>query len=133
MKSIINHLDEKKRERLGEISRFAVVGIAATAIQAATYCLLVEFIHYGVANTLGYAISFIFNYIASTKYTFRVKSTAKRGAGFMFSHAVNYMLQTASLSFFVWMGCDKRMALVPMFCICVPVNFILVRYFLKKR
>ena len=133
MTDIINRLDEQQREKLGEIVRFGIVGIVATLIQAGTYCLLVGVLNYVVANTIAYIVSFLFNYIASTHYTFRVKSTAKRGAGFLLSHMVNYLLQTATLAFFVWMGMEKRLALIPMFCICVPVNFLLVRYFLKKE
>ena len=132
MTNIFNRLDEQQREKLGEIIRFGIVGTVSTLIQAGTYCLLVGILNYVVANTIAYIVSFIFNYIASTKYTFRVKSTAKRGAGFLLSHVVNYLLQTATLAFFVWMGMEKRLALIPMFCICVPVNFVLVRYFLKK-
>lgn len=132
MTDIINRLDEQQREKLGEIIRFGIVGIVATLIQAGTYCLLVTVLNYVVANTIAYIVSFLFNYIASTHYTFRVKSTAKRGAGFLLSHVVNYLLQTASLAFFIWLGMEKRLALIPMFCICVPVNFLLVRYFLKK-
>ncbi|MBR0489522.1 MAG: GtrA family protein [Prevotella sp.] len=132
MTNIFNRLDEQQREKLGEIIRFGIVGTVSTLIQAGTYCLLVGILNYVVANTIAYIVSFIFNYIASTKYTFRVKSTAKRGAGFLLSHVVNYLLQTTSLTFFVWVGMEKRLALIPMFCICVPINFLLVRYFLKK-
>lgn len=132
MTDILNRLDEQQREKMGEIVRFGIVGIIATLIQAVTYCLLVSLLNYVVANTIAYIVSFLFNYIASTHYTFRVKSTAKRGAGFLLSHVVNYLLQTATLAFFVWLGMEKRLALIPMFCICVPVNFLLVRYFLKK-
>lgn len=132
MTNIFNRLDEQQREKLGEIIRFGIVGTVSTLIQAGTYCLLVGILNYVVANTIAYIVSFIFNYIASTKYTFRVKSTAKRGAGFLLSHVVNYLLQTATLAFFVWVGMEKRLALIPMFCICVPINFLLVRYFLKK-
>lgn len=132
MTNIFNRLDEQQREKLGEIIRFGIVGTVSTLIQAGTYCLLVGILNYVVANTIAYIVSFIFNYIASTKYTFRVKSTAKRGVGFLLSHVVNYLLQTTSLTFFVWVGMEKRLALIPMFCICVPINFLLVRYFLKK-
>jgi putative flippase GtrA len=85
-----------------------------------------------IANTIAYFISFVFNFIASTHYTFRVKASAKRGAGFAFSHVVNYALQTLILNLFVGIGVTKQVAMIPMFCITVPTNFILVRFFLKK-
>ena len=117
IRAIINRLDERQRTTLGEILRFAVVGVVATLIQAVVYWLLVGTLHYAIANTIGYIVSFVFNYIATTRFTFRVKSTARRGAGFVL----------------VWLGLSERLALLPMFCVCVPVNFLLVRFFMKNK
>lgn len=85
-----------------------------------------------LAMTVGYGLSFIFNFIASTRYTFKVEANAKHGVGFALSHVVNYLLQMATLNLFLWLGVSKTLAPIPMFCICVPVNFLLVRFFLKK-
>ena len=71
--------------------------------------------------------------MASTRYTFRVKANASRGAGFALSHVVNFLLQMTTLNLFIWLGVSRELAPVPMFCVCVPVNFILVRFFLKKE
>lgn len=84
------------------------------------------------ANTIAYIVSFIFNFIASTRYTFKVKANAKRGAGFTLSHVVNYSMQTLCLNLFVGLGLAKQLAMIPTLCICIPVNFLLVRFFLKK-
>ena len=84
------------------------------------------------ANTLAYLVSFAFNYIASTRFTFRVKATTKRGMGFALSHLVNYTMQTLLLQVFLFVGMPKQWALIPVFCVCVPVNFLLVRFFLRK-
>lgn len=129
--------------KLGEVVRFAIVGAAATLLQYAIYFGLIQFIGSGVskadahlwctvAMTVGYVLSFVFNFIASTRFTFRVKANARRGAGFLFSHVVNYTLQMLTLNFFLWLGLSKQLAPIPMFCICVPINFILVRFFLKR-
>ena len=83
--------------------------------------------------TIGYIISFAFNFLASTRYTFRVKANARRGAGFALSHGVNWLLQMLTLNLFLWLGVSKQWAPIPMFCICVPVNFLLVRFFLKRK
>ena len=114
-----------------EARRFIVVGVAAVAIQYGVYLLLLQWLQPVVANTLGYIVSFLFNYIASTKYTFRVKSSARHGVGFAFSHLVNYILQSLLLVIFLWTGLQKGWAMLPVFAICVPTNFVLVRYFLK--
>ena len=123
----------KDRKKLGEIVRFSIVGSSAAAIQYSTYLLLICWLQPLIANTIAYLVSFIFNYIASTRYTFRVKSTTKRGAGFVFSHIINYLLQSGFLKLFLWLGFSKQIALIPMFAICVPINFLLVRFFLHKK
>jgi len=117
---------------LGEIVRFAVVGLAATALQYGIYWLLIRWADPTISMTVGYALSFVFNFFATTRYTFRVKANARRGTGFALSHAVNYVLQMVTLNFFLWLGVDEQLAPIPMFCICVPVNFLLVRFFLKR-
>lgn len=129
--------------KFGEVIRFGIVGGLATAIQYGIYYGLIQLIpstaskanaHLWttVAMTVGYVLSFIFNFVASTRFTFRVKANAKRGAGFLFSHIVNYCLQMLTLNLFLWFGLSKAVAPIPMFCICVPVNFLLVRFFLKR-
>ena len=143
IKDFLNRLDDSKKQKLGEVIRFGIVGVAATLLQYVIYLGLVYVIPSDVSDgqkqlfsslamTLGYVISFVFNFIASTKFTFKVKANAKRGAGFALSHAVNYLLQMVTLNFFIWLGLSNKLAPIPMFCICVPVNFILVRFFLKR-
>lgn len=143
MKDIINHLGDKRRQQLGEVVRFGIVGVTATLLQYFIYWLLLRLaIHWDVeagthtlstvAMTIGYVVSFIYNFIASTRFTFRVKANARRGAGFLFSHVVNYSLQMLMLNLFLLLGISKQWAPIPMFCVCVPINFLLVRFFLKR-
>ncbi len=141
----IKHLDDAKREKLGEVVRFGIVGVIATLLQYAMYLVMIPCLAWALpklsnndhalattANTIAYIVSFVFNFIASTKYTFRVKANVKRGAGFTFSHIINYTLQTICLNLFVGMGLTKQIAMLPTLCICIPINFLLVRFFLKK-
>ena len=143
MKDIINHLGDKRRQQLGEVVRFGIVGVTATLLQYFIYWLLLRLaIHWDVeagthtlstvAMTIGYVVSFIYNFIASTRFTFRVKANARRGAGFLFSHVVNYSLQMLTLNLFLLLGISKQWAPILMFCVCVPINFLLVRFFLKR-
>ena len=67
---------KKHRKELDEIVRFMLVGALATGIQYAVYLLMLLWLQPLAANTVAYLLSFTFNYIASTRYTFRVKSTA---------------------------------------------------------
>ena len=140
MKDIINHLGDKRRQQLGEVVRFGIVGVTATLLQYFIYWLLLRLaVHWDVeagthtlstvAMTIGYVVSFIYNFIASTRFTFRVKANARRGAGFLFSHVVNYSLQMLTLNLFLLLGISKQWAPIPMFCVCVPINFLISCWF----
>ncbi len=132
LNEITNRLTPSQRQKLGEVVRFGIVGALATLLQYAIYSVLLLWCSPSLSMTVGYVLSFIFNFVASTRFTFKVETNAKHGAGFALSHVVNYLLQMATLHFFLWIGVSERLAPIPMFCICVPVNFVLVRFFLKK-
>lgn len=143
VKEKISNMDADKREKMGELVRFGIVGCIAVALQYGTYLAMMPLLGRVVpgwgdhtlattANTIAYFVSFVFNFIASTRYTFKVKANAKRGAGFTLSHIINYSMQTLFLNLFVGLGLMKQVAMIPTLCICIPVNFLLVRFFLKK-
>lgn len=105
---------------------------------------------------VGYVISFVFNYIISIKWTFKTSGNLSKGIGFAFSHAVNALLHILLLNLFaglkvghllVWWvkSCcpgisdvvpqfsqPESLLPLPVYVIVVPVNFVMVRYFLKK-
>ena len=114
-----------------EALRFIFVGIAATAIQYLVYLLLMGVCGISAALTIGYLVSLVFNFLMTTYFTFGVKPSTRKAGGFVFAHLVNYLLQLACLHFFVWIGVPKGLAPIPMYAVCVPVNFFLVRYFVK--
>lgn len=130
--ALLARLTPQQHQKLGEVVRFGIVGVLATLLQYAIYTMLLLWCSPSLSMTVGYILSFIFNFIASTRFTFKVETNARHGAGFALSHVVNYLLQMATLNFFLWIGVSKTLAPIPMFCICVPVNFVLVRFFLKK-
>ncbi|WP_281803783.1 GtrA family protein [Segatella maculosa] len=132
MKLITNPLEPKRKQQIGEIVRFGIVGGVATLIQYGVYLLMLYAVSPTLSNTIGYAVSFLFNFVASTRYTFKVKTNARHGAGFALSHLINYGLQIVMLHLFMALGFSEKLAPVPMFCVCVPINFLLVRFFLKR-
>lgn len=112
--------------------RFGIVGVIATALHYGVYLLLKEWAGMNLAYALGYFISFIANYILSACFTFKKKKSVKNGLGFCMAHLFNYLLQTGLLNFFVWLGISETLAPVPVYCIAVPVNFIIVRFVFNK-
>lgn len=132
------HTDiQSKKEQLRvtafQMLRFAVVGIIATAIHYVVYLHVLHFFSEGIAYSIGYAVSFVCNFILTCLFTFRRKASAKLGAGFVFAHTVNYFLQVSLLKAFLWIGVSNTIAPIHVYCIAVPVNFVLVRYVFKQE
>lgn len=115
--------------RLPEIIRFGIVGFTATALQYGIYVVFVEAVGVkAVPSTLiSYAISFIANFFLSSYFTFHTRPDAKKGIGFTLSHLVNMGLQTGMVAIFQQIV-GKTLALLPALGICIPVNYMLVRF-----
>lgn len=120
-------------KHIAEPIRFVFVGALATVIQYTVYWMLLEETDASVAMTFGYAVSLTCNFILTTYFTFSTHPTKKKASGFLLSHAVNYLLQLLTLNVFLQLGIPKAWAPIPIFAICVPVNFVLVRYFVKDK
>ena len=116
-----------------EFVRFGIVGVVATALHYIIYWLLMHCINVNVAYTIGYLLSWCCNLYLTAHFTFRTTANVKRGVGFAISHLVNYLLHMALLNLFLWLGISKAWAPVPVFCIVIPVNFLLVRFVFKSR
>lgn len=120
------------RETFFEIVRFGIVGVVATALHYGIYWLLNDLMNVNVAYTLGYFISFVVNYLLSARFTFRCKKSVKNGLGFSGAHVFNYLLQICLLNLFIWLGVSKSLAPVPVYCIAIPTNFLIVRFVFRK-
>lgn len=119
-------------EKFHELVRFAIVGVIATFLHYAIYWLLKHWINYNIAYTLGYAISFVGNYFLTTYFTFKKKATVKKGFGFGGVHLFNYFLQMFLLNVVVYLGFDKSWAPIPVYMIVIPIQFLLVRFVIKR-
>lgn len=104
----------------------------------------------------GYAVSFVANYIVSLRWTFRTEGSVRKGLGFAFSHLVNAGMHLGLLNLFRAMGAGDALSMLliwltpwlveclpvlgrpesllplPVYVIVVPVNFLMVRFFLKR-
>lgn len=123
---------EQLHTTLFQLLRFALVGVFATALHYGIYLLLLNFLSETIAYSIGYVISFGCNFILTCLFTFRKEASTKRGIGFGMAHLVNYILHVSLLNLFLWMGISKVYAPIPVFCIAIPVNFLLVRFVFNR-
>ena len=122
------------RSRLFEIMRFGVVGTTAMMIHYGIYYALLSVVQVNVAFSLGYLISFLYNFTMTSYFTFRVKPSVGRFLRFATTHATNYVLQILLLNFFILIiGMDEKTAPVPVYAISIPVNYLLVRLAIKRK
>lgn len=115
-----------------EFIRFAIVGVIATGIHYGLYFLLNKIIPVNPAYAIGYITSFFCNFFLSSKFTFKRDATVVRGLGFALSHVVNFTLHMLLLNLFLAIGLHKNLAPVPVYAICIPVNYLLVRLVFNK-
>ena len=120
------------KETRGEMARFVVVGALATAIHYGTYLVLLGCMADGVAYTIGYVVSFVFNYLLSSRYTFRSRTSVKNGVGFCAAHGVNYLIHITLFHVWMWIGVPEWLVPIPVYVVAIPVNFLLVRLVFKK-
>lgn len=125
----------RQSSSLREVIRFGIVGVCATLIQYGIYFLCNQPLGIGATTslTIGYAISFVFNFFLSNYYTFKTKPSVKKGIGFGISHIINYTLQIVFLNLYLHLGLSEQWAPVPMFATVIPINFLLVRFVLKSN
>lgn len=119
--------------KINEFIRFGIVGVIATIIHYGIYLVLNLMIVSWVAYSIGYGISFLGNFYLSNKFTFKTKPSIKKGIGFGLCHFINYLLQVILLSILIKLGIPDEYAPIPVFCIAVPVNFLMVRFVLKLK
>ena len=115
-----------------EFVRFAIVGGVATAIHYGIYLLLKLVIDINVSYSIGYIISLLCNFYLTAKFTFKSETSVKKGAGFIASHIVNYLLHIFLLNVFISIGIPSSLAPIPVYCIAIPVNFLLVRTVFRR-
>ena len=115
-----------------EIIRFGIVGLIATAVHYGIYLLCLYCMSATIAYTIGWVVSLACNFYLSSRFTFRKKMSMSKAGGFVSSHILNYLLHIGLLNLFLWLGIDPVYAPLLVFCIVIPINFILVRFVFTK-
>lgn len=122
-----------KSPNIKEILRFGITGVVSTLVTYAVYYLMLFWLNASISFTIGYVVAFIVNYIMTVSFTFKVKASAKNGTGFIVSNIINYGFCMMFLNLFIWSGLSKQVAPIPMYAICIPINYLIVRFVMKKE
>ena len=127
-----------KSGKVAEFLRFVIVGIIATGIHYGLYLLFIhifpgdETIWTNVAYSIGYLVSWFCNLWLTAHFTFQTSLSFRRGIGFAVCHLINFCLHLLFLNVFLRLGVPEKWAPIPVYCLVIPINFILVRTVFKK-
>lgn len=121
------------RAHFWRVFRFGIVGVLCTALHYGVYCLCLLVVNANVSYTAGYVVGLLCNYVLTTYFTFQSKATRGNVAGFVASHAVNYLMEMGLLNLFLWLGLSKLLAPIVVMGVAVPINFLLLNVVYKKR
>ena len=127
----VNNTWNSHRESIYEVFRFGFTGGVSTIVNYAFYYMLLLWLSPTVSFTMAYLVAMVINYLMTTSFTFRVKANKKNAVGFVVSNAINYILCALFLNLFIWVGISKQLAPIPMYMICIPINFLIVRFVMK--
>lgn len=115
-----------------EIIRFGIVGLIATGIHYGVYILCHLVMPVNIAYTVGWIVSLACNFYLSSRFTFRKSMSVYRAGGFIGSHIVNYLMHMGLLNFFLWLGIGPVVAPLCVYCVVIPINYLLVRFVFTK-
>ena len=114
---------------LAQIMKFGIVGVTATIIDFGIMNLL----HYGlglnilIANTSGFVVSLIFNYVASMKYVFAHKEGMSRRREFI----IFVVLSVIGLALNAGLGLEANIAKICATALVMVYNFVTRKLFLE--
>ena len=119
-------------QKVVEFIRYCIVGGCAVVIHYGIYLLLNQWLAVNLAYTIGYVLSVCFHWWMTFRFSFREEITVRRTGGYLLCNGVNYVLNMLFLNLFLWLGIPEQLAPVPVYCVVVPINFLLVRMVVKK-
>ena len=114
---------------VAEFIRFCIIGTLAAAVHYGVYYLLLLVgVNVNISYAAGYIISFIGNFFATSRFTFRTKPSWGRFAGFAGSHGINFLLHMVLLNVFLHFGMHRLIAPIVVMLVAMAVQFIILHF-----
>ena len=128
------------RSLLAQLSKFASVGVIATAVHAVVYGFAGRLLEPMLANLLGFIVAFIFSYSGHFLWTFRAQTQGQqlhKAIAYQFRFLVVAVsgLMLNSVAVWVvtqWLQIDYLYAVVPMVLVVPVVTFALAKLWAFK-
>lgn len=126
-------MTKDRKEQLGQVIRFALVGGVNTGTFFVIYLLLHPWMPYFLAYTLAFGLSMIGSFFMNTYFTYRTRPTWKKFLLFPLTNVTNYVIQSVGLYALVaWAGLDSKIAPLVAAVLAIPFTFLLSRKILTR-
>ncbi len=117
-----------RKDQLGQVFRFALVGGVNTGTFFGIYLLLHPWMPYFAAYSLAFVLAMVGSFFMNTYFTYRTRPTWKKFLLFPLTNVTNYVIQSAGLYALVtWAGMDTRIAPLVAAVVAIPFTFLLSR------
>ena len=127
-------LIKKNSKQIMQFMRFCIVGTLAAGIHYGIYYVLLRLgTGHNLAYATGYIISFVYNFIATSYFTFQSSPSWGRFVGFAGSHAVNFLLHMVLLNVFLWMGMHELIAPIVVMLVAMLVQYTILNFVFRKK
>ncbi|WP_330296375.1 GtrA family protein [Streptomyces sp. NBC_00503] len=117
-----------RKEQLGQIFRFGLVGGVNTGTFYVFYLLMHPWMPYFAAYTAAFVLSMIGSFFMNTYFTYRTRPTWKKFLLFPLTNITNFVIQSAGLFALVtWAGMNTKIAPLVAAVVAIPFTFVLSR------
>ncbi|OEJ31971.1 GtrA family protein [Streptomyces subrutilus] len=121
-------MNSSRKDQLGQIFRFALVGGVNTGTFFGIYLLLHPWMPYFAAYSLAFVLAMVGSFFMNTYFTYRTRPTWKKFFLFPLTNVTNYVVQSAGLYALVaWAGMDTRIAPLVAAVVAIPFTFLISR------
>ncbi|MEO7432124.1 MAG: GtrA family protein [Dokdonella sp.] len=117
----------------GEVLRFLIMGGVNTATTYALSLLLMHWMRYEFAYSIGYVAGIVMAYALSTTFVFRRPMRARSAARFPLVYVLQFVLSIALLHTAVdVIGVPRWLALGLSIAVTMPITFVMSRWVLRS-
>lgn len=129
--SPVSSANHRFRRIAGEFLRFLVMGGVNTIAAYLVYLLLLHWLRYEWAYTIGYAVGIAMAYVLSATFVFRTRMQKRSATRFPFIYLAQFLVSLGLLKFAVEIiQIEPWLALGFAVILTIPVTFLLSRWVL---
>lgn len=117
------------RRLLGEFLRFLVMGGINTLVAYIVYLILLNWMRYEIAYSLGYAVGICVAYALSAVFVFRKPMSKRSAVRFPLVYVVQFLISLGLLKIAVdWIHLPEWFAFCVAVVLTIPATFLMTRH-----